>query len=333
MATGDCDINFDGSSPAMEAEGASIIWRRSIELHNLRYKWMVSDGDSKAFSTVENVYMETKVIKLDCVGHIQKRMGKHLLTLKARTKGKLIDGKPIGGKGRLTDTRIKKLQRYYGLAIRQNTLKKLNPTDREVDVAIYTMKKNIIAVLNHIVEHEDPAKQHRFCPAEKDSWCKWQQQKATSGTATYRDDDCLPEVFLELLKPTFMTLSESKLLERCIRGTTQNPNECLNSMVWVRCPKHKHHGVKVVRFAAASAVCHFHKGAICRMEIMEKLSIPGSMHTKQSFQHRDKKRLQRAETQATAKEKRYRQAMKIMQIRREEALRELEGVTYEAGSF
>ena len=269
LATGDCDINFDGSSPAMEAEGASIIWRRSIELHNLQYKWMVSDGDSKAFSTVENVYMETKVIKLDCVGHIQKRMGKHLLTLKARTKGNLIDGKPIGGKGRLTDTRIKKLQRYYSLAIRQNTLKKLNPTDREVDVAIYTMKNNIIAVLNHIVEHEDPAKQHRFCPAEKDSWCKWQQQKATSGTATYRDDDCLPEVFLERLKPTFMTLSESKLLEMCICGTTQNPNKCLNSMVWVRCPKHKHHGVKVVRFAAASAVCHFHKGAICRMEIME----------------------------------------------------------------
>ena len=150
---------------------------------------------------------------------------------------------------------------------------------------------------------------------------------------TYRWNDCLPEVFLELLQPTFMTLSESKLLERCIRGTTQNPNECLNSMVWVRCPKHKHHGVKVVRFAAASAAYHFHKGAICRMEIMGKLSIPGSMHTKQSFHHRDKKRLQRAETQATAKEKRYRQAMKIMHIRREEALRELEGVTYEAGSF
>ena len=55
LATGNCDITSDGSSPAMEAEGASIIWRISIELHNLRYKWMVSDGDSKAFNTVENV--------------------------------------------------------------------------------------------------------------------------------------------------------------------------------------------------------------------------------------------------------------------------------------
>ena len=107
VASGDCDINFNGSSPAMEAEGASILWTRSIEMDNMRCKWMVSDGDSKAFNTVENVYDGCKVIKLDCVGHVQKRMGRHLLNLKARTKGKLEDGKPIGGHGRLTETKIK----------------------------------------------------------------------------------------------------------------------------------------------------------------------------------------------------------------------------------
>ena len=26
LASGDCDINFEGSSPAMEAEGASVLW-------------------------------------------------------------------------------------------------------------------------------------------------------------------------------------------------------------------------------------------------------------------------------------------------------------------
>ena len=114
----ECDINFAGSSPAMECEGAVFLWERSVERHNLRYRWMVSDGDSKAFNSVENVYGEIKVKKLDCVGHVQKRMDKHLLNLKARTKGKLADGKPIGGIGRLSDTRIKKFQKDYGLAIR-----------------------------------------------------------------------------------------------------------------------------------------------------------------------------------------------------------------------
>ena len=156
----ECDINFAGSSPAMESEGAVVLWERSVERHNLRYKWMVSDGDSKAFNSVENVYGEIKVEKLDCVGHVQKRMGKHLLNLKARTKGKLADGRPIGGTGRLSETKIKQLQKYYGLAIRQNTIGTSNPTRREVDAAVYAMKKNIIATLNHNVKLDDPAKQH-----------------------------------------------------------------------------------------------------------------------------------------------------------------------------
>ena len=39
-ASGTCDINFTGSSPAMEAEGAVVLWKKSIVLHNIRYKWM-----------------------------------------------------------------------------------------------------------------------------------------------------------------------------------------------------------------------------------------------------------------------------------------------------
>ena len=72
------------------------------------------------------------------------------MNLKATTKGKLPDGKPIGGQGRLTESKIKKIQKYYGLAIRQNTLKNANPTEIEVNVAVYTMKKNIIAILHHM---------------------------------------------------------------------------------------------------------------------------------------------------------------------------------------
>lgn len=260
----------------MEAEGAKVIWSRSVELHNSMYRWMVSDGDSKAHSTVEDA--ECKVEKLDCVGHVQKRTGKHLMNLKARTKGKLADGKSIGGKGRLTDARIKKIQKYYGLAIRQNTVKKPNPTQKEVDISGYTMKKNIIAILHHCIESNNLANQHRFCPPGEISWCKWQQDVAT-GTSIFKKNDCLPEVFHELLRPIFITLSDTKLLQRCVRGATQNRNESINAMVWVRCPKHKHHGFKFVRCAVAAAVCHFHSGSSSRLKIMARLSIPAGRFT------------------------------------------------------
>lgn len=55
--------------------------------------------------------------------------------------------------------------------------------DREVDISVYVLKKNIIAILHHSAESKDPAKQHQFCPPGESSWCKWQQDLA-SGTKT-----------------------------------------------------------------------------------------------------------------------------------------------------
>ena len=75
------DDPFKYSSPAMEAEGALILWSRSLERHNLRYKLVVSDGDNKAFTKVQEseVYgPDCEIEKLDCIGHVQKRMGKDL---------------------------------------------------------------------------------------------------------------------------------------------------------------------------------------------------------------------------------------------------------------
>lgn len=121
-----------------------------------------------------------------------------------------------------------------------------------------------------------------------------------------------------------LTLSDSKLLERCVRGATQNPNEAINSLVWVHSPKHKHHGVKIIRFAAASGVCHFHGGALSRNRVMERLAIPGGTHTKHSFSLKDRKRLQKADRQAPAKDKKRCQGQQLVRVRREEALREME---------
>ena len=58
---------------------------------------------------------EIEVVKHECVGHVQKRMGTQLRTLK---KSKTTDEsrRPVkfGGKGRLTDKIIDKHQLFYG---------------------------------------------------------------------------------------------------------------------------------------------------------------------------------------------------------------------------
>ena len=51
-----CKANFDGSAPAMEAEGAQRIFERSIENNQLRYTELYGDGDSKSHQQVKDIY-------------------------------------------------------------------------------------------------------------------------------------------------------------------------------------------------------------------------------------------------------------------------------------
>ena len=75
------------------------------ELFGLRYTEFLGDGDSKAFNLVteKDVYEDVKVTKLECVGHVKKRMGSRLRSPKKRLgKTQLDDGKSLGGRRRLT---------------------------------------------------------------------------------------------------------------------------------------------------------------------------------------------------------------------------------------
>ena len=102
--------NFKGSAPAMEAEGAERIL--NSEPWSLLHCFY-GDGDSKSYPRVAKVYEEFGIYvrKLECIGHVQNRMGAALRPLRK-------DNKNAGGKGELTDKMINRLQNYYGIAIR-----------------------------------------------------------------------------------------------------------------------------------------------------------------------------------------------------------------------
>ncbi|GFT33142.1 uncharacterized protein TNCV_1264981 [Trichonephila clavipes] len=80
-----------GSSSSMEPVGAYRIFERSEDHRMLRYTDYCGDGDSKAFDAVKDIYGKDSVTKLECIGHIQKRVGTRLRKLKSRNKG-------LGGK-------------------------------------------------------------------------------------------------------------------------------------------------------------------------------------------------------------------------------------------
>ncbi|GFV48569.1 uncharacterized protein TNCV_5068541 [Trichonephila clavipes] len=184
------------------------------------YTQYLGDGDSKGFLTIKEakVYGDTEVEKLECVGHVQKRMGTRLRNILKMSKGiKLSDGKNISGRGRLTLKEVDSIQHYYGLAIR----KKLS--------FVEDMKRAIWAIYFHKLSTEDNP-QHALCPLGEDSWCGYNRSIVTG--EFYIHKHSLPESILLKVKKVFRDLTENDLLKKCLHGRTQNPNESFNKCVW-----------------------------------------------------------------------------------------------------
>ena len=74
----------------MESRIACDIYARSVEQYGLRYTRFIGDGDVNSFKKVSEArpYGNIKINKIECVGHVQKRMGTCLRNLKNSMKGR-----------------------------------------------------------------------------------------------------------------------------------------------------------------------------------------------------------------------------------------------------
>ena len=73
--------NYLGTSGGMEVAGAVKIFGRSTSLYNVRYTEYLGDNDTNTYKSVSETkpYSPDVIInKLECVGHVQKRMGTRL---------------------------------------------------------------------------------------------------------------------------------------------------------------------------------------------------------------------------------------------------------------
>lgn len=96
-ASHNCKVNHTGSANSMDTVGALRIFERSLATRGLKYKDMVGDSDSATCNTiVENKPYGENCIpnKLECIGHVQQKVGSRLRKLKSANKElKLDDGK------------------------------------------------------------------------------------------------------------------------------------------------------------------------------------------------------------------------------------------------
>ena len=71
----------------------------------------------------------------------------------------------------------------------------------------------------------------------------------------------ITSAIVKLLQSIYSRLGSKALLERCLAGYTQNPNESLQSTVWKLCPKELFLDRMAIGTACALAVCRFNDGA------------------------------------------------------------------------
>ncbi|GFX18300.1 uncharacterized protein TNCV_4306011 [Trichonephila clavipes] len=82
-----CVRNHIGFSSKMEVDGMKEIFQRSVPQRNAKYIKYIGDGDTKAFPELQRT-APYSIEKVECVGHIQKRMGARLRKLKTMNRGK-----------------------------------------------------------------------------------------------------------------------------------------------------------------------------------------------------------------------------------------------------
>lgn len=317
-----CTANYKGSSGGMEVQGAVEIFSRSKKTYDVRYTQYLGDGDSKGFTAVQEMkpYGPDCIIsKLECLGHIQKRMGSRLRKLKNENKHvKLIDGKGLGGKNRLSNAVIDQIQTYYGLAIRRNS------------DSLQNMVKDIWALYYHKVSTDDDP-HHGLCPKGETSWCGY--QKAIFGNKTYSHKNSVPVCIMEFIKPIFRSLSDKELLKKCLHGKTQNPNESVNAVIWSRLPKTGFVGLKTLHLGVYDAVSSFNNGNVTKCMVLHKLGMDIGKHTIMSMKKLDELRIQASKRSSSEIKKQARQKKRQVKRKLEDTEEDPDDPSYGAGLF
>ncbi len=266
-----------------------------------------------------NVYGDAKPIeKEECINPLSKRMGTALRNMVAVSKAQKNS---ISGKGKLTNTKMKRLQNYYGKAVK----------DHSHDTKL--CRRRIMAILFHLSSTDDSPK-HVHCPEGASSWRFWQRAKAKVDVpGVHKEHNTLPPDIGSRLVPVFQRLSDEKLIQRCSRKKTQNPNESLHQLIWKICPKSIYVGRRTLSTAVALATCQFSMGATFKVLLFNLLGMEAGQSVKRYLNEKDAARVKLAEKASSEVAKKHRKKLKYQKIKIDQNTKKDEGETYGAGLF
>ena len=168
------------------------------------------------------------------------------------------------------------------------------------------------------------------CPVGKDSWCKYNRDKA-NGTNEYKPGIGLPIDIILKLKPIYVELTSDSYLSRLLHGKTQNQNESFNAMIWSRIPKSKYVSLTQLKFGLYDAIGAFNIGLKSSILIFEKLLMIPGQHTISSCNYLNRRRIRMSEYKNKDTIKKRRKILRGRKHKKSDKFDQKEGNIYEAG--
>lgn len=238
---------------------------------------------------------------MECTGHVQKRMGKRLLDKISQCRGnvhnfarKKVEG--IGGAGKLTKASVTRIQGHYVGAIRKH----LSDVEK--------MKETIWQTWHH--KNGD----HDKCD---ENWCDRSHKNK------------LPEFVMKEIKNVFVDLTDERLLEKCLHGSTQNANKSFHHMKLEEAPEFTVFVEKEsLLIAVSDGTIVFYDGELGKCEVFRRSCLRESRFQIAGFRDLDLRRIKAAE-QKTKPTNNVRKAKKTLLEPRQESGDE----DYQSGAF
>ena len=121
-----------------------------------------------------------------------------------------------------------------------------------------------------ICSDRDP--QHQYCPVCTENWCKYNKALAICQNVA-PNSPTIPADLKQYVKPVFDDLSNGELLDKYLLGSTQNRDECFNSLVWAHAPKTEYVTRLTIEVAVSHYVLVFNSDRQTLALVMERLGI------------------------------------------------------------
>ena len=138
------------------------------------------------------------------------------------------------------------------------------------------MQDAILASMFHLA-CSDSNNYHDYCPKTPDSWCQYQLD-AINKTNLYTPGAGISEDVIFAIKLVYADLTKADILQKCLHGLMQNPNESFNSTIWERPPKTVYCGLDSLELAVYDAVAIYNYGRKATIDILKHLNLVFTPH-------------------------------------------------------